>query len=137
MPPFCPQTVKGYANAVNELFRLLRNKPLPYILGDKLNDSHAAIANLADEETIAVQRSPLDDTIAAVCVKLGQDARPNSAHSLLANITCIARYVGPRLSEYGQQKQNKITYHTWNSGNKVVQSWILQDFLFFDRQKGS
>ena len=52
------QTVKGYANAVNELFRL-RNKPLPYILGDKLNYSHTAIANLADEETIAVQRSPL------------------------------------------------------------------------------
>ncbi len=124
------QTVRGYAEAVNELFRL-RGMPLPYAPEDKLNDSAIAIADLADEENIAVQRSPLTEKIAAECVKLGREASQNSAESLLANIVCLSRYVGPRVSEYAQTKQNQISYHTWKSGRKVVRSWTQNDIVFF------
>lgn len=132
-PSVRSKTLRGYAEAVNELFHL-RHMPLPYVPGDKSNDCAAAIDNLADEETIAVQRSPLTEEIAAECLKSGKASPQNSASSLISNILCLARYVGPRLSEYAQKQQNKITYHTWKSGKKVVRSWILQDFKFFDKK---
>lgn len=36
------QTARGYAEAVNELFRL-RDMPLPYVAEDKLNDGAIAM----------------------------------------------------------------------------------------------
>ncbi len=133
-PSVRSNTLRGYAEAVNMLF-ILRGMPVPYISGDKSNDSTVAIVNLADEENIAVQRNPLTEDIAAECVKLGKKAHPNSAESLITNILCLGRYIGPRLSEYAQKQQTKIVYHTWKSGKKIVRSWILQDFKFFDKKR--
>lgn len=127
-------TLRGYAEAVNELFRL-RGAPLPYVPSDKKNDTTIAITELAAEEVIADQRIPLTYEIAAECLRLGKAAHPNSSASLISNIIWLARYVGPRLSEYGQKTQKKIDYHTWkSSGRRVVRSWIHEDFRFFDKQ---
>lgn len=125
-------TLRGYAEAVNRLFSL-RGMPLPYDPDNKCNDSTAAISNLADEETIALQREPLTEEMAAECIRSGKQAHQDSAESLTANIVCLARYIGPRLSEYAQAQQKKITYHTWGSGTKIVRSWIPQDFKFYDK----
>ncbi len=124
-------TLRGYAEAVNKLFSL-RGMPLPYDHEDKCNDSTIAIANLADEETVALQREPLTEAIAAEAINLGQQADQDSVDSLVANIICLARFVGPRLSEYANKQMKKITYHTWGSGTKIVRSWIAKDFTFYD-----
>lgn len=130
-------TLRGYAEAVNELFRL-RGMPLPYDPSNKRNDSTVAIANLADEETIANQREPLTEPMAAEAIRIGQQADRNSVDSLVANIICLARFVGPRLSEYACNQQKKVTYHTFRSGTqhgskrKIVRPWIAEDFRFYD-----
>lgn len=126
------KTLEGYAEAVNKLFEL-RDMPLPYLPHDKSNDATVAIKNLADEETVAKQRLPLDDKIAAECVRVGTSAHQNSSESLIGNVICIARYVGQRVSEYAQTQQKKVNYHTWkNSRKKIVRSWIAEDFIFYD-----
>lgn len=127
------KTLKGYAESVNQLFSL-RGMPLPFHSEDKRNDSYIAISNLADEETVALQREPLTEAIAAEAISLGQQAHHDSVDSLVANIICLARFVGPRLSEYGNKQQKKITYHTWGSGRTIVRSWIAKDFTFFDKK---
>ena len=125
-------TLRGYAESVNQLFSL-RRKPLPYDPEDKCNDSNVAISNLADEEDIALQREPLTASIAAEAIRIGQHADQDSGDSLISNIICLSRLVGPRLSEYGNKQQKKITYHTWGSGRRIVRAWIAQDFTFFDK----
>ena len=125
-------TLRGYAEVVNKLFSL-RGMPLPYVQADKCNDGTIAIANLADEETVALQREPLTEAIAAEAISIGQQADQDSVDSLVANIICLARFVGPRLSEYANKQMKKITYHTWGSGTKIVRSWIAKDFTFYDK----
>lgn len=126
------KTLKGYANAVNQLFAL-RNMPLPYNPEDENNDSAIAISNLADEETVQLQREPLTEAMAAEAIRIGQHSHQDSVDSLVANIICLARFVGPRLSEYACTLQKKPTYHAWGSGKKVVRAWIAKDFAFFDK----
>lgn len=125
-------TLRGYAEAVNELFRL-RDMPLPYDPSNKRNDSTVAIANLADEETIANQREPLTEPMAAEAIRIGQQAHEDSVDNLTANIICLARFVGPRLSEYACKQQTKISYHTYRSRTKIVRPWIAEDFQFYDK----
>lgn len=125
------KTIRKYAEAVNMLFTL-RNVPPPYIPGDKANECHSLISGIKEEEDIANQRNPLDEKIATESIKLGRKAHRNSAESLFMNLLCLARYIGPRVSEYGCETQQKITYHTWPaSGETVVRPWILSDFRFF------
>jgi len=124
-------TLRGYAEAVNNLFRL-RGMQLPYDPSNKQNDSTVAIANLADEETIANQREPLTEPIAAEAIRIGQEAHQDSVDNLVANIICLGRFIGPRLSEYACNTQKKVTYHKFRSGNTIVRPWIPQDFRFYD-----
>lgn len=125
-------TLRGYGEAVNQLF-FFRGMPLPYVPDDKYNDSTAAIATLADEESVALQREPLTDAIAAEAISLGQQAGQDSVDNLVANMICLSRFVGPRLSEHANKQMKKITYHTWGSGNKIVRAWIATDFTFYDK----
>ncbi len=57
-------TVKGYAEAVNTLFRL-HSMPIPVDLSDPNNMSAILINNMLREEQVARQRAPLDNEIFA------------------------------------------------------------------------
>ena len=37
------------------------------------------------------------------------------------------------MSEYDQTSPNKVDYHTYPSGNKVIKAFIANDFVFYDK----
>ena len=125
-------TVKGYAAAVNTLFTL-RAFPPPANFDDPFNMSAILICNLAREENIARQRSPLDNAIFA---RMQQTSANNpsrdSVDSVLFNAVALGRITGFRLGEFAQTKQSVIDYHTYPSGKKVVKAMTSNDFEFFD-----
>ena len=51
---------------------------------------------------------------------------------MIFDITCIGRSIGPRLGEYGQTSPNKIDYHIYPSGTKVIKAFTANDFAFYD-----
>jgi hypothetical protein len=127
-------TVKGYAKAIDTLFKL-RNYPLPADTENMQNLTNTAILvhNLEREETIAKQRSPIDQAIFLMLISIAQKSKsPDSVENLLYNVTVIARYLGLRLSEYGQTKQDKVDMHVYPSGHEVVKAFTAKSFAFKD-----
>ena len=65
------------------------------------------------EEDIAVQQYPLNSAILA---KLGTMALSScsmdSERNLIFDLTCLGRFIGPRVSEYAQTSSKKVDYHT-------------------------
>ena len=47
-------------------------------------------------------------------------------------MTCLGRFIGPRVSEYAQTSSKKVDYHTYPLGNKVIKEFTANDFVFFD-----
>ena len=86
------------------------------------------------EEDIAVQRYPLNS---AILEKLGTMASSSrlmdSEQNLIFDITCLGRFIGPRVSEYAQTSSNKVDYHTYPSGNKVIKAFTADDFVFSNK----
>jgi hypothetical protein len=84
---------------------------------------------------VASQRSPLDSTIFA---ELQQAA--SSSHScdtdqnLLFDILTLARFIGPRVSEYAQTTQDKVDYHVYPSGTRIIKAFTANDFVFYDKK---
>jgi len=130
-------TVKGYAKAVDILFKL-RNFQLPANTDNMHNPTNTAILvhNLEREETIAKQRSPIDQSIFLMIISIAQKSKKlDSAENLLYNVAVIARYLGLRLGEYGQTKQDKVDVHVYPSGNEVVKAFTANDIVFRDAHK--
>jgi hypothetical protein len=92
------------------------------------------INNLIKEETVASQRSPLDSTIFA---ELQQAASPShscdSNQNLLFNILTLAHFIGPRVSEYAQTTQDKVDYHVYPSGTRIIKAFTVNDFVFYNK----
>ena len=58
----------------------------------------------------------------------------DSKQNLLSDITCLGRFIGPRVSEYAQTSPNKVDYyHTYPSGSKVIKAFIADNFVFYDK----
>ena len=90
--------------------------------------------NHKKEEDIAVQQYPLNSAILA---NLGTMASSSflmeSKRNLMFDITCLGRFIGPRVSVYAQTSSKKVDYHTYPSGNKVIKALTADDFVFFDK----
>lgn len=100
----------------------LRGMPLPYDPEDKCNDSTIAIANLADEETAVLQREPVTEAIAAEAISIRQQADQDSVDSLVANIICLSRFFGTRLSERAQNTRRRLLI---TPGDQVTKLFTL------------
>ena len=126
------QTLGGYATAISNLFKF-RGFRTPIDTSDPNNYGGILIANHKKEEDIAAQRYPLTSAIFA---ELGKRASlSNSADSephMIFDITCLGRSIGPRLGEYVQTSPNKIDYHIYPSGKKVIKAFTANDFAFYD-----
>ena len=125
-------TVRGYADAVNILFQK-RGFVMPTRWSEPGNLPATLVENLAKEEVIASQRSPLDNkTFAQLHAKATASQFQDSLNNVFFNLLVLARYVGPRLSEYAQTKQSTCDYHTYPSGRKIVKAFTANDFAFYD-----
>jgi len=126
-------TLSGYATAIGLLFGLRGFDP-PIVMSDPNNWGAALIANCKKEEDIAVQRLPLNNTIFAELKKMAQASKsPDSEKNVLFDVTCIGRFLGPRVSEYAQTSPTKIDYHVYPSGKRVIKAFIADDFVFLDK----
>ena len=81
-----------------------------------------------------MQRYPFNFAILA---KLGTMAlsscSENSEQNLIFDITCLGRFIGPRMSKYAQTSPKRVDYHVYLSGNKVIKAFTADDFVFFDK----
>ena len=128
------KTVRGYAFAVNMLFSLRGFKP-PTDLSDGNNMPGIVINNLMNQETIASQRAPLDNAIFAEIKRAAKSSHSlDSERNLLFDILTLARYIGPRVSEYAQTTQEKVNYHVYPDGTSVIKAFTLHNFVFHDAQ---
>ncbi len=83
---------------------------------------------------MASQRSPFDSTIFAELQQAASSSHScNSDQNLLFNILTLARFIGPRVSEYAQTTQDKVDYHVYPSGTWVIKAFTANDFVFYDK----
>ncbi len=92
------------------------------------------INNLIKEETVASQRSPLDSTIFAELQRA-----PSLSHShdsdrnLLFDMLTLSRFIRPCVSEYAQTTQDKVDYHVYPSGTRIIKAFTTNDYIFYDK----
>ena len=92
------------------------------------------IINHQKEEDIAVQRYPLSSEILAKLATMASSSPyMDSKKNLMFNMTCLGRFIGPRMSEYAQTSSKKVVYHIYPSGKKVIKAFTADDFVFFDK----
>jgi hypothetical protein len=95
----CTATIQGYAQAINNLFKLRHFSPAPD-LSNPNNMTAILLNNILREEDIARQRALLDNIFFA---KLRQTATvskfKNSVNDLLSNVLALGCYIGPCLSK--------------------------------------
>ncbi len=131
----CSATVQGYADAVNNLFKLRSISP-PANLPDPNNMTAILLNKMIWEEDIARQRALLDNKNFA---KLRQTATASkckdSVSDLLFDIEALGCYIGPCLRKYAQTTQDKVDYHTYPSGKMVIKAFIANDFIFYNERK--
>jgi hypothetical protein len=126
-------TLRGYATAVNTLFQP-RGYKQPTNISNPSNMPGIIINNLIKEETVASQRSPLDSTI---FVELQRAASSSHSHdsdrNLLFDMLTLSRFIRPHVSEYGQTTQDKVDYHVYPSGTRIIKAFTANDFVFHDK----
>ncbi len=45
----------------------------------------------------------------------------------------LSRFIGPCISEYTQATQDKVDYHVYPSGTRVIKAFTPNDFVFYDK----
>jgi hypothetical protein len=46
----------------------------------------------------------------------------------------LSRFIGPCVSEYAQTTQDKVDYHVYPSGTRVIKAFTANDFVFYDKR---
>ncbi len=44
----------------------------------------------------------------------------------------LFRFIGPRVREYAQTTQDKVDYHVYPSGTRVIKAFTANHFVFYD-----
>jgi hypothetical protein len=128
-------TVRGYAEVVNNLFKLRSFSP-PADLSDPNNMTAILLNNMLWEEDIARQHAPLDNKIFAKSRQTAIARKcEDSVSALLFDVVALGCYIGPCLSDYAQTTQDKADHHTYLSGKTVIKAFIANDFIFYNEKK--
>ncbi len=45
----------------------------------------------------------------------------------------LSRFIGPRVSKYAQTTQDKVDYHVYPTGTRVIKAFTANDFVFYDK----
>jgi len=122
----------GYATAIGLLLSFQGFNP-PVVMADLNNEGACIISNCKKQEDVALQRLPLNNRIFAELQRSAINLKsPDSEKHTLFDVTCMGRFIGPRVSEVGQTSPTKIDYHVYPSGKKVMKAFTANDFVFFD-----
>jgi hypothetical protein len=90
--------------------------------------------NLIKEETIASQRSPLDSAIFAELQRVASSSHSHdSDQNLLFDMLALSHFIGPRISKYAQNTQDKVDNHVYLSGTRVIKVFTANDFIFYNK----
>jgi len=117
----------------NTLFQL-RGYKQPTELSNPSNMPGIIINNLIKEETVASQRSPLDSAIFAELQRAASSSHSHdSDQNLLFDMLTLSHFIGPRISEYAQTTQDKVDYHVYPSGTRIIKAFTAHDFVFYDK----
>jgi hypothetical protein len=83
------------------------------------------------EEDITRQHAPLVNKIfAELQHSTASSKNCDLVNNLIFDFVSLGRYIGPRLSEYAQTKQDTVDYHTYPSGMTVIKAFVASDFIF-------
>jgi len=111
----------------SEDFHLLSIRPTQTTWGGII------ITNHGREEDIAMQRYPLNSAILAKLGTIAASSRSEgSKQNLIFDVTCLGRFIGPWVSEYSQTSSNKVDYHIYPSGNKVIKAFTAERAILID-----
>jgi hypothetical protein len=92
------------------------------------------INNLIKEETVASQRSPLDSTIFAELQRAASLSHSHdSDQNLIFDMLTLSPFIGPRINKYAQTTQDKVDYHVYPSGTRIIKAFTANDFVFYDK----
>ncbi len=128
-------TVRGYAEAVNNLFKLRSFSP-PADLSDPNNMTAILLNDMLQEEDIARQRALLNNEIFAELHWTAIASKcKDSVSDLLFDVVALGCYIGPGLTKYAQTTQDKVDHHTYPSGETVIKGFIAKDFIFYNKKK--
>jgi len=127
------QTVRGYFNAVNNIF-LLRDFHAPVNFDDKQNMTSEIVQNSERKEDIATQCKPITMEMFAEIIKRGNASNASQETKLLASVAKFAKVLGPKSSEYAQKTILKVYCHAYPSGKAMIKAWIRKDFTFYDNK---
>jgi hypothetical protein len=131
----CSAMVQGYAEAVNNLFKLRSFSP-PANLSNPNNITAIPLNNMLQEEDIPRQRAPLDNKMFAELHRTATASKcKDSVSDLLFDVVALGCYIRPRLSKYAQTTQDKVDHHTYPSGIMVIKAFIANNFIFYDKKK--
>ncbi len=130
----CSAMVRGYAEVVNNLFKLRSFSPLAD-LSNPNNMTAILLNNMLREEDIARQCAPLDNKIFAKLRQTAIASKFKDSVNLLFDVVALGHYIRPRLSKYAQTTQDKVDHHSYPSGKMVIKAFIANDFIFYDEKK--
>jgi hypothetical protein len=131
----CSATVQGYAEAVNNLFKLRSFSP-PADLSNPNNMMAILLNNMLWEEDIARQHAPIDNNFFANLHQMATASKcKDSVSVLLFDAVALGRYIRPCLSKYAQTTQDKVDHHTYPSGEMVIKAFITNNFILYNEKK--
>ena len=123
-------TIKGYMRAVNEHYKKHR-LPLPWDL--KSDSKGVELLNQQESyEKKPDRREPLHDKVLVKMMQLSEDSHALSFRRAIWLWSKLGRYTGFRRQEFAMEKQLVIQYHIKPDGTRVVRSFCLKDFIWYD-----
>ena len=45
----------------------------------------------------------------------------------------LSPFIGPRINKYAQTTQDKVDYHVYPSGTRVIKAFTANNFVFYDK----
>ena len=128
------KTVKGYLEAVSELFEL-RNFESPYQPHRSENMPAFMISLLEKWENMPSRREPISAEMTDYLERRASEADPDSITAVVWDWYALSRYTGFRIAEFGQRTQDKADYHETRAGKKVLKAFNFSDFTFRDDKR--
>ena len=130
------QSVREYLEAVNALF-VERGFHSPVDFAGEAGPAYTLYEVVKTWEEEPNRRTHLTpEFIEAVRERASHDKSQNGFSNAINDHIILGRCNGHRLSEYGQQTQQKIDYHELPCGTRrIIKAFLRKDFRFLDNQE--